>query len=194
MSKAKIYLAGPMVFFIDPVRIFDELKEICDAFGLKGVAPIDGQVDLENIKPGRELYRHIVAADFKLMDQCDGALVCLSPTHGEVEMDSGTAVEIGYLFAKGKPMSGWISDVRPFGERIRDSFGPVLKTNANSSGATSGVERDRNGLLVHSSELSQHGMAQIPIEMTGGTVSASHDYKVAFAEAAKHLAMQLKLS
>lgn len=187
-SAPLVYLAGPMVFYPDPEATFDIMKAICEEEGLEGVAPIDGQASLEGLPPGRELYTRIVEADFKLMDECDAALVCLTPVHGDVEMDTGTAVEIGYLHARRKPMSGWMSPVESYGDRIRARFGPTVVSAANGIGATSGVERDVNGLLVHSNELAQHGMAQIPIEMSGGAVIQERSWTRAFRLAARNLA------
>lgn len=191
----RVYLAGPMVFYPDPDATFEIMKMICRQEGLEGVAPVDGQVALEGIAPGRDLYRRIVEADFRLMDACDAALICLDPIHGEVEMDAGTAVEIGYLHAGGKPMSGWMTETRTFGERIRDNCGPTATADANETGATSGLERDVRGLLVHSSELLQHGMAQMPIEMSGGRVfSNGISWTRAFRSAAADLAARLNTS
>jgi nucleoside 2-deoxyribosyltransferase len=191
-SCPRVYLAGPMVFYPDPEATFEIMKLICRQEGLEGVAPVDGQVSLEGIAPGRDLYRRIVEADFRLMDACDAALVCLNPIHGAVEMDAGTAVEIGYLYARGKPMSGWTTETATFGERIRSHCGPTVTSEANETGATSGLERDARGLLVHSSELLQHGMAQMPIEMSGGRVfSAGAGWSRAFRNAAGDLAARL---
>nr|WP_250807449.1 nucleoside 2-deoxyribosyltransferase [Neorhizobium tomejilense] len=184
----RVYLAGPMVFFEDLAQIFNRMKEICATEGLRGVAPVDGQIDLQGVAAGRPLYCKIVNADFALMDDCDGALICLDPFHGVVEMDAGTAVEVGYLHARRKPMSGWTSDTRSFREKILlHSGGVVLDAVANDVGATSGVERDRDGMLVHSAELTQHGMVQMPIEMSGGEVFANGDWEKAFRLAARRL-------
>lgn len=187
-SAPRVYLAGPMVFYPDPEATFEVMKAICEQEGLEGVAPIDGQASLQGVPPGRPLYTRIVEADFKLMDECDAALICLDPVHGDVEMDTGTAVEVGYLHAKGKPMSGWMSETVAFGDRIRASCGPTSLSAANGAGATSGLERDARGLLVHSAELAQHGMAQMPIEMSGGVVFQSAQWTSAFRDAAKNVA------
>lgn len=191
-SAPRVYLAGPMVFYPDPEATFDVMKAICEQEGLEGVAPIDGQLSLEGVEPGRPLYLRIVEADFRLMDACVAALVCLDPVHGGVEMDAGTAVEIGYLHARGKPMSGWTSETATFGERIRRHCGPTVASEINATGATSGVERDAQGLLVHSAELMQHGMAQMPVEMSGGRVfSDGVGWTRAFRAAARDLAARL---
>lgn len=183
-----VYLAGPMVFFEDPAAVFSRMKEICAAAGLEGVAPIDGQLDLRGVEAGRPLYCKIVNADFELMDACEGALICLDPFHGAVEMDAGTAVEVGYLHARRKPMAGWTSDTKSFREKVLVHSGGVVKgTGANDIGATSGVQRDRDGMLIHSAELAQHGMVQMPIEMSGGGVFARDDWESAFRLAAESL-------
>lgn len=107
-------------------------------------------------------------------------------------MDAGTAAEIGYLHARRKPMSGWTTETATFGERIRTHCGPTDAADANGTGATSGLERDVRGLLVHSSELLQHGMAQMPTEMSGGRVfSDGFGWSRAFRAAAADLAARV---
>jgi nucleoside 2-deoxyribosyltransferase len=109
----RVYLAGPMVFDADPTTIFDQMKALCLAQGLVGVAPLDNQIGLEGIAPGNDLLRQIVRADIALMDTLEAAVFCLDGFRRGPEMDAGTAFEIGYMKALGKPIAGWTRDVRP---------------------------------------------------------------------------------
>lgn len=191
----QIYLAGPMVFYPHPEEIFNEMKKICAAQGLLGVAPIDAQLDLGALAPGRPLFEKIVTADFDLMRRADAAIFCLDSFRGGVEMDAGTAVEIGFMTALGKPMSGWTQDLRTYPEKISDFYsGKITATFANAVGATSGTTRDPEGMLIHSAGLSQHGMAQMPIEIHGGSVFANADWKVAFQQAVVNIREQFDKS
>ena len=192
-KKIRIYLAGPMVFYPDPLSVFDEMKTICAKYGLEGVAPIDNQMGLEGLIPGRALNLKIVQADFDLMETLDGGIFCLDPWRRSPEMDNGTALEAGYMKALKKPMAGWTADSRPYPEKVSDYFTnvfgkPLTSTGANSTGATSGDLRDPDGMLVHSYEMVQHGMVQGAIELSGGTVYCDPDWKIAFEKAVQTLA------
>lgn len=192
MSEPRIYLAGPMVFYPNAEEIFEVMKSICKGFGLLGCAPTDAQLSLVELEPGRPLYKRIVEADIALMDTCDGAIICLDPFHGTVEMDAGTAFEVGYLHAKGKPMAGWTTERATFGERIRAAAGGMTTaTSASAIGATSGTERDDQGMLIHSTELAQHGMVQMPIEIGGGEVYTG-DFEEVFKRATENLASRIR--
>lgn len=194
----KIYLAGPMVFYSDPVFVFEKMKEICARHGLEGVAPLDNQIGLEGIAPGKELILKIVQADFSLMDRLDGGIFCLDPFRRSPEMDPGTAVEIGYMKAQGKPMSGWTTDGRDYPEKVRDYFSSVFgqalsATPANDQGGTSGTCRDPDGILVHSDGMVQNGMTQGGIELSGGAVFYDSDWEKAFESAARKLKKQFEI-
>lgn len=197
-ARPRVYLAGPMVFYPDALETFAEMKALCARHGLEGVAPSDNQIGLEGLPPGRALITRIVQADLALMDALDGGLFCLNPFRRSTEMDPGTAVEIGYMLAQRKPMSGWTNDPRPYPEKVREHMARVygealVVTAANDQGGTSGLTRDGDGILVHSDGLVQNGMAEIGIEQAGGRVIADPDWRVAFAGAAADLAGQFGL-
>lgn len=191
----RVYLAGPMVFYPDPAAAFDTMKKICARHGLEGVAPVDNQIGLEGIPPGKALTLKIVQADFELMDGLDGGLFCLDPFRRSPEMDPGTAVEIGYMKAQGKPLAGWTTDARPYPDKVRNYFSAVFDaeltaTAANDVGGTSGKSRDPDGMLVHSDDMVQNGMTEGGIELSGGTVCCDPDWKTAFENAVRVLAKQ----
>lgn len=172
--------------------MFNEMRAICARYGLEGVAPIDNQLDLQGLAPGHDTLMAIVRADRTLMDRLDGSLVCLDPFRRSTEMDPGTAVEIGYLHALGKPMAGWTRDGRSYPEKVADFFrerGEALNfTESNATGATSGSLRDPDGILVHSEGMVANGMAPGFIELSGGAVFSDPDWRVAFEAAARNLA------
>jgi nucleoside 2-deoxyribosyltransferase len=192
----RVYLAGPMVFAPDPAALFARMKAICAAAGLEGVAPVDNQAGLEGLPPGRGLLRRIVAADIALMQAVDGALFCLDGFRRGPEMDPGTAFEIGYVAALGKPMAGWTSDPREYPVRVRDYFAEVfgkglVPAAPNADGGTSGALRDPDGVLVHSEGCVQNAMCEIGIERSGGAVFGDPDWTRAFAQAVRDLAGRL---
>jgi nucleoside 2-deoxyribosyltransferase len=182
-----------MVFLPDPAPIFAAMKRICARHGLDGVAPLDNQLDLAGLPSGRALVRRIVAADIDLMRQLDGGVFCLDGFRRGPEMDPGTAFEIGYMHALGKPLAGWTADPRDYPARVagyfREVFGVALQSApAGTLGATSGSLRDPDGILVHSESCHQNAMTEIAIERSGGRVFADPDWRAAFAAAIRHLA------
>jgi nucleoside 2-deoxyribosyltransferase len=185
-----------MVFDRDPSIIFDRMKALCEMQGLTGVAPLDNQIGLETSTPGPELLRRIVEADIALMNEVDAAVFCLDSFRRAPEMDTGTAFEIGYMAALGKPIAGWTRDGRPYPRRVadffRDTFGQTLtETKAGAVGGTSGLLRDPDGVLVHSEGCAQNAMVHIGIERAGGVVAADPDWEKAFSRAITCVAERL---
>lgn len=194
--QPSIYLAGPMVFERCPEQVFAVMRDICARHGVTGVSPLDNQAGLEGRPPGEDLVREIVRADIALMQRLDGGVFCLDSFRRGPEMDPGTAFEIGYMCALGKPLSGWTRDPRTYPARVeaffRDVFGEALHhTEAGELGGTSGSLRDPDGWLVHSEGCFQNAMTQVGIELGGGRIHADPDWKIAFNAAVADLAQRL---
>jgi nucleoside 2-deoxyribosyltransferase len=112
-------------------------------------------------------------------------------------MDAGTAFEVGYMKASGKPIAGWTKDPRPYPQRVADffrvTFGQELtQTEAGAVGGTSGLSRDPDGVLVHSENCVQNAMVHISIELAGGIVAADADWERAFSLAVASVVEQLR--
>jgi nucleoside 2-deoxyribosyltransferase len=192
----RVYLAGDLVFRPDAIAIFARLRVICREVGLEGLAPLDGQAEVQGLPPGEATIMAIVAADRDLMDQCDGGLFCLDPFRRAPDMDPGTAVEIGYMFAQGKKLCGYTTDGRDYPAKVAAYFSDVWQSGLRDRpplelGGASGSREDPDGVLVHSEGLVQNGMTVGFIRMSGGCVFADADFDVAFRRAAIHLAEQL---
>ena len=184
-SAPRVYLAGPMVFEPDPSAVFARMKAICASCGVTGVTPLDNQVGLETLLPGKPLLQRIVRADIALMDTLEAGVFCLDGFRRGPEMDAGTAFEIGYMKALGKPIAGWTCDPRPYPDKVAGFFRDVfreslVRTRANPAGGTSGALRDPDGILVHSDGCVQNAMVHVGIELAGGDVVADPDWEVAF--------------
>ena len=101
MSKL-IYVAGPL--FNDAERGHDErIAAICEQMGLRTFLP-HRDAGLQNHENGDAVFRsdlrNLEAADY-VVANLDGA-----------DVDAGTAWEIGYAFARGKPIIGIRTDRR----------------------------------------------------------------------------------
>jgi nucleoside 2-deoxyribosyltransferase len=186
-----VYLAGPTVFEPDPAAIFATMKAICARHGLEGVSPLDNQLTLEGHTTGRALVERIVAADIALMHRLDAGLFCLDGFRRGPEMDPGTAFEIGYMHALGKPLAGWTRDADDYPTRVRCFFARTFALDLvpdDGPGVRSGTLRDPDGVLVHSEGCSQNAMCEVGIARSGGAVFADPDWTLAFERAVRSLA------
>ena len=191
-GKPKVYIAGPMVFYPDAEDVFSEMKATLGRHGLDGCAPLDNQIGLERIAPGRELAAAIYRADEELMRTVDAAIFNIDPFRRGTEMDAGTAFEVGFCRALGLPMVAWTTDCRTYPEKVsgfmKETFGLDLQDGPRHvSGGTSGALRDADGILVHSEGMYQNLMIDMAIEAAGGKVVAASDWKVAFSTASSLL-------
>ncbi|MBV1788111.1 nucleoside 2-deoxyribosyltransferase [Marinobacterium sp. D7] len=112
----KIYLAGPDVFRRDARELGQAKAAICAEYGYEGLFPLDAKVDLSGLSPfqsGMAIY----SADIELMNRCDLILANMTPFRGP-GLDGGTAFEIGYMRAQGKPVWGYTLDIRDYGDRV----------------------------------------------------------------------------
>jgi nucleoside 2-deoxyribosyltransferase len=117
----KIYLAGPLGFS-EAGRVFHSgtlvpaLRrlghDVLDPWTLTDRAKIDAVQQLPYGPERREAWRklnvEIGANNRAAIDRCDIVFAVLDG----VDVDSGTAAEIGYAFARGKPILGYRSDFR----------------------------------------------------------------------------------
>lgn len=106
LSNFKIYLAGPEVFLPEFGKaVFDAKKAMCEAFGFEGISPMDADLSLEGLsafEQGVAIYR----GNLEHMRTSDGVIANMTPFRG-VSMDPGTAFEMGFMAASGKPVLGY---------------------------------------------------------------------------------------
>lgn len=121
---ARVYLAGPDVFFPNFRAIFDSRVRFCRELGLDPLVPVD-----DNLTTSRAIYE----GNLRLLDRTDGIIANITPFRGP-HCDVGTAWEIGYAISKAKPVFAYTSDARPLIERIpnvtrdgRDSEGNLAE-------------------------------------------------------------------
>jgi nucleoside 2-deoxyribosyltransferase len=120
-TAMKIYLAGPLGFS-EAGRAFHDSAVVPEVRRL-GHVPLDpwnppNAAEIEAVAgmpygvakrdAWRKLNRQIGAQNRALIDACDLVFAVLDGT----DVDSGTAAEIGYAFAQGKPILGYRGDMR----------------------------------------------------------------------------------
>ncbi|MBB2155833.1 nucleoside 2-deoxyribosyltransferase [Gluconacetobacter diazotrophicus] len=195
-TNKTVYLAGDLVFRPGAIAIFDRLRVLCRAAGVEGVAPFDGQAGIESLPPGPETMLKIVMADRALMDRCAGGIFCIDPFRRAADMDPGTAVEIGYMMAQGKPLAGYTTDGRPYPEKVRAyrraAWGDDLRPRVTHDAPVgAGAVEDSDGILAHSEGMLQNGMVEGFIHLSGGHVAVRDDlfdaFRIAIAELARRL-------
>jgi len=149
----QVYLAGPDVFLPDPLKMAEAKKEICQKYGFEGVFPFDGSLDLTNLKP-REAAMQIYKCNIKLMNHCDLIIANMTPFRSP-SLDAGTAFEMGYMTALGKPIFGYSNDGHLYGERITNKASETL---------------DDRGMLIEQFEMMDNLMLEGSILQSGGSV------------------------
>lgn len=107
-GKKRIYLAGPEVFRLDAQLEGYRLKALCEAHGLHGHFPLD-----EEAGGAEGIYEACIAG----VQAADAVVANISPFRGP-HMDPGTAFEIGFAVALGKPVFGWTTHAGALHSRI----------------------------------------------------------------------------
>lgn len=113
----KVYLAGPDVFWANAKEAGAAKVALCAEYGLQGHFPLDTELNLSGLAPyeaGLAIYR----ANIHLMDDADLLIANMTPFRGP-SMDVGTAFEMGYMTARGKPVWGYTLDGRLYSDRVQ---------------------------------------------------------------------------
>jgi nucleoside 2-deoxyribosyltransferase len=121
ISRPKLYLAGPEVFLPDPQEAARKKKALCWQYGFEGIFPLDNEVRDETLTRPEQGFR-ISQANEALIRDSDGVVTNLTPFRGP-SLDAGTAFELGFARALGKPVFGYTNDHRTYLERVASGFG-----------------------------------------------------------------------
>lgn len=151
----KIYLAGPEVFLPDAQEIGAAKKAICAEYGLEGLFPLDGGLDLSGLTQ-RQSGLAIYEANIALIEAAAGCIANVTPFRGP-SLDAGTAYEIGHMRGLGKPVYAYSNDARPFAARTRHFCG------------VSG-ERDNDGILIEDFGLTDNLMIDGAAARSGSAI------------------------
>jgi nucleoside 2-deoxyribosyltransferase len=104
MMIEKLYLAGPDVFAPDAAARFEAMRAACRAAGFVPLTPVDNV--LPSHLSGAALAAFIKRANVAMIRACDAVVANIAAFRGP-NMDPGTAWEIGYAEALGKPVVLW---------------------------------------------------------------------------------------
>ncbi len=117
-GSPRIYLAGPDVFLPDAKAIGEAKCAICRDHGLEGVVPAEGMLDLAGLSK-TEQVRKIALANEALMRGSDAAIANMTPFRG-ASMDAGTAYEMGFMRALGRPVFAYTNAPGNYAPRARE--------------------------------------------------------------------------
>ena len=146
-----IYLAGFDVFRPDALAHGERLKAWCAQAGHRGLYPLDHALP-EGLS-GAAAARWIYQANCGLIRQADAVLANLNDFRGH-EPDSGTAFEVGFAAALGKPVVGYLDDDRPLRAQL-------------------GGAHDAQGLLVEDFGLARNLMLACAATLVRGDARAA---------------------
>jgi nucleoside 2-deoxyribosyltransferase len=156
--RPRIYLAGPEVFLPNARAVGAEKCRLAADAGLEGAFPLDAQLNLDTLPAGEQAQR-ISRANEDLMRSCDGLIANLTPFRG-VSMDAGTAFEVGFMQALGRPLAGYTNVAAGYAERARAfrAHGPAT------------MDGDRADLEIEDFGLAENLMIEVAILASGGRV------------------------
>lgn len=157
MRRLDAYLAGPDVFLPNAIDVAQAKKGICAAQGFVGRFPLDN--DFPPADDGRALAGAIYAANVGLMRACDVAFANLTPFRGP-SLDAGTAFEIGFMRALGKPVFGY------------SASGATYADKTPAAAREGGRAFDADGYEIEDFGLADNLMIVCGIEEGGAPVAA----------------------
>ncbi|MDO9384148.1 MAG: nucleoside 2-deoxyribosyltransferase [Hyphomicrobiaceae bacterium] len=154
-TTPRVYLAGPEVFLPDAREIGTAKVARCSAAGLVGLFPLDQTLDVAHLARAGQA-RAIALANEDLMRSADALIANLTPFRG-VSMDSGTAFEVGFMRALGRPVFGYttsVDDYRARAEQFRRE-------------AVGWMDGDRAGNMIEDFGLAENLMIDVAMSETG---------------------------
>eukprot|EP00760_Papus_ankaliazontas_P026955 PhM_4_TR3090/c3_g2_i6/m.106864 len=136
-KKRLVYLAGPDVFLPNSPEMGEEKKKMCLEFGFEGHYPGDNDFHPKNYNSMFDMGVDISDVNEKIMQHVDFVIANLTPYRG-VSADAGTAFEVGYVRALGKPCFAYSNTSAP---NFKD------RTERDFCGGPEGTRRRENGML-----------------------------------------------
>ena len=111
--NVRVYLAGPEVFLSNAREIGALKRAICERHGLVGIFPADEEDDFDPASSLGQRALAISRAMERVMQGCDAMIVNLTPFRGP-SADVGSAYEMGFMRALGRPIFAYSNDSRLF--------------------------------------------------------------------------------
>jgi nucleoside 2-deoxyribosyltransferase len=162
----QVYLAGPEVFLANAREIGARKKAICERHGLVGIFPADEEDDCDPALPLRDKGLAISRTMERLMRTCDAMIANLTPFRGP-SADVGSAYEMGFMRALGRPIFAYTNDHRLLYERVVAHSGDAVHVRR------SGEHEDADGMAIEPFTLRDNLMLEGGIVASGGSLVAA---------------------
>ena len=159
----RVYLAGPDVFLPDAELWAERRKAICARYGLIGVTPLDHLPDQPAAWAALPDWQRIALRNEQQIRSADALIANLTPFRGP-SADVGTAYELGFMRALGRPVFGYSTTAALFTRRSRDFAAGHGGVVAGAGGAW----RDADGMLIEQFGLTDNLMLEAAIVGSGG--------------------------
>ena len=154
-----VYLAGPEVFLPNAQEVLATKLAICERMGWVGLSPVDNEVETEGKTP-EEIAMAIYQGNIDMMERADAIIANITPFRGP-HMDPGTAFEIGYFAAAGKPIMVYTQHPDELLDRVVDWSGEGTVTRDGH------LVRDRNQHLVEDFGFRENLMIEASVDNQG---------------------------
>jgi len=128
-TEVKLYLAGPEVFLPDATDHAQVQRALCILYGFIGLHPMDNNVDVSDISYNTAV--RIYRGDIRQIHECDIVVANCNSFRGAL-IDDGTAYELGFGNALGKPSYGYISTLDSYNLRIHKFPGTYFSQDVNA--------------------------------------------------------------
>ncbi|SEP83036.1 Nucleoside 2-deoxyribosyltransferase [Faunimonas pinastri] len=161
-APMKVYLAGPEVFLPNGREVIEAKQALTRRYGFEPNVWLG-----EGEPPPAEPFAfglYISAANEAVMRDSDLIIANLTPFRG-ISADIGTAYELGFMCAMGKPAFGYTNDPRGYVERLTGDF-YAGKVEADAEG----VLRGTDGLMVEDHGMVDNLMVDGGIDRNGGVI------------------------
>lgn len=161
--RPRVYLAGPDVFFPEPILWAQRKKSICDRHGLTGVSPLDDFPGEPADWASFPFWRKIAIRNEAHIRSCQGLIANLTPFRGP-SADVGTVYEVGFARALGLKLFAYATTTELFLARTLAALGD------SGQPAEDGSYHDADGLLVEQFGLVDNLMIEGGITSSGGVL------------------------
>jgi nucleoside 2-deoxyribosyltransferase len=163
--SSRVYLAGPEVFLLNARAIGTRKRAICARHGLIGVFPADQEGTGDPALPLPAQGLAISRAMERAMRGCDAMIVNLTPFRGP-SADVGSAYEMGFMRALGRPIFGYTHDARPFRDRVAAFCGEQVRARVT------GGHEDADGMAIEPFQMHDNLMLAGGVIASGGCIIA----------------------
>ena len=135
-GRPYVYLAGPDVFYPDAVPRGAKMKAALAERGMAGLFPLDEELNQAIFRDSGAFALAIAASCEAQIRKADMGLFNVQPWRGP-EADEGTAYELGFMAALGKPVVLYTNDPRPFAGRVTADIyqGEVYRDGPSCAGS-----------------------------------------------------------